>query len=179
MPSFTNVKVLWNQGDITENAKPKTKVRTLLGWKPEKEEENLAKDDGTGEVLFDGSRFLSFKIFDKAETLERVTIVGQTPDGPLRLTLPISENDHLEAGNFVHQMAARQMIQDLETKEISKKVEKKITELGLKYGLQTRYTSFVGVDKETKKTVETTMMVTRQIDQNVPFGFGGMVSKKK
>ena len=178
MPSLTNVKVLWNQDDDeSEKAKPpmKEKVRTLLGFNKPKEEENLARDDG-GKVLFDGSRLLSFKIFEKDQILEKVTIVAQAPDGPLKVTLPISDNDYLEAGNFVHQMAARQFIQDLETNnksyEISEKVKKEITDLGLEYGLATRYTSFVGVDKQTKKTLHESAMITHQIDHEVPRGFG-------
>jgi len=178
MPSLTNVKVLWNQDDDeSEKAKPpmKEKVRTLLGFNKPKEEENLARDDG-GKVLFDGSRLLSFKIFEKDQTLEKVTIVAQAPDGPLKVTLPISENDYLEAGNFVHQMAARQLIQDLETNnksyEILDKVKKEITDLGLEYGLATRYTSFVGVDKQTKKMLHESSMITQQIDHEIPTGFG-------
>jgi len=178
MPSLTNVKVLWNQDDESKKAKPamKEKVRTLLGFnKPEEKEENIARDDG-GKLLFDGSRLLSFKIFEKDQTLEKVTIVAQAPDGPLKVTLPISDNDYLEAGNFVHQMAARQFIQDLETNnksyEISEKVKKEITDLGLEYDLATRYTSFVGVDKQTKKTLHESAMITHQIDHEVPRGFG-------
>merc|ERR1711988_1280529 len=175
MPSLTNVKVLWNQDDETKKEKPATKdqVRTLLGFN--KPEENIARDD-SGKVLFDGSRLLSFKIFEKDQTLEKVTIVAQAPDGPLKVTLPISNKDYLEAGNFVHQMAARQFIQDLETNnksyEISEKVKKDITDLGLEYGLATRYTSFVGVDKQTKKTLHESAMITHQIDHEVPRGFG-------
>jgi len=178
MPSLTNVKVFWNQDDDSKKAKPamKGKVRTLLGFnKPEEKEENITSDD-SGKVLFDGSRLLSFKIFEKDQTLERVTIVAQAPDGPLKVTLPISDNDYLETGNFVHQMAARQFIQDLETNnksyEISEKVKKEITDLGLEYGLATRYTSFVGVDKQTKKTLHESAMITHQIDHEVPRGFG-------
>jgi hypothetical protein len=177
MPSLTNVKVLWNQDDESENSKPamKEKVRTLLGFNKPKKEENLTRDDG-GKVLFDGSRLLSFKIFEKDQTLEKVTIVAQAPDGPLKVTLPISDNDYLEAGNFVHQMAARQLIQDLETNsksyEILDKVKKEVTDLGLEYGLATRYTSFVGVDKQTKKMLHESAMITRHIDHEIPRGFG-------
>ena len=181
MPSLTNVKILWNQDDCLEKSKstPKEKVRTLLGFNKPEKEETLENEDG-GKVLFDGSRLLSFKMFDKDQILEKVTIVAQAPDGPLKVTLPISEKDRLDSGNFVHQMAARHMIQDLETNtksyETSEKVKKEITDLGLLYGLATRYTSFVGVDKQTKKSFYESSMITHQIDHEVPRCFGAMMS---
>ena len=180
-PSLTNVKILWNQDDCLEKSKskPKEKVRTLLGFNKPEKEETLENED-SGKVLFDGSRLLSFKIFDKDHILEKVTIVAQAPDGPLKVTLPISEKDRLDSGNFVHQMAARHMIQDLETNtksyETSEKVKKEITDLGLLYGLATRYTSFVGVDKQTKKSFYESSMITHRIDHEVPRYIGAMMS---
>ena len=124
---MTNVKILWNQDDCLEKSKskPKEKVRTLLGFNKPEKEETLENED-SGKVLFDGSRLLSFKIFDKDHILEKVTIVAQAPDGPLKVTLPISEKDRLDSGNFVHQMAARHMIQDLETNTKSYETSEKV-----------------------------------------------------
>merc|ERR1712073_55536 len=77
-------------------------------------------------------------------------------------------------------MAARHMIQDLETNtkayETSEKFKKEITDLGLLYGLATRCTSFVGVDKQTKKSFYESSMITHQIDHEVPRYFGAMMS---
>ena len=83
-------------------------------------------------------------------------ITAQTPDGPLSVEIPIDENSFIN-GDLVHQFAARKRIQDLEEmiveegpeSEITKKdVEDAIVELGLKFKLASKHTSFVGVDEK-------------------------------
>ena len=46
MPSLTDVKILWNQDDFSENSKstPKEQVRTLLGFNTPEKEETLCSD---------------------------------------------------------------------------------------------------------------------------------------
>ena len=190
MPALTDLKVLWN--GIHKNLetkeseeKPKEQVRTLLGYnKPTSEDEQTVSDGNQSEVLFDGARMLNFKLFAKDETLEKVVIVAQAPDGPLSVTIPITENDHLEGGNFVHQMAARRKIQGIEDSlpfdeyELPEPAKKEITGLGLKFGLATKYTSFIGVDKQSKKSLFEGAMQSRHIEHEIPhmmFG-GGMRS---
>ena len=149
-----------------EEKKP---VRTLLGFQVEKEDDN--EEDSKGEVLHDGSRLLSFKMMPNGQKLEKVTIVGQAPDGPLSVTIPIKTEDYLTGGKFVHQMAARRRIQDLEeNSELNSTQEEEITNLGLKYGLATKFTSFIGVDKKTRKSPFEGALIKHQIRQEVPFG---------
>jgi hypothetical protein len=123
---------------------------------------------------------LSFKIFDHDETLENVTITAQAADGPLSVTIPIGNDCLLKSGKLVHQMAARRQIQDLEEENseyVPDEVKEEISDIALKYGIASKYTSFVGVDKKTRKSVLEPAMSTRQIQQEVPrgFGFGGRV----
>merc|ERR1711879_959309 len=51
--------------------------------------------------------------------------------------------------------------------------KEEIKTLALKYGIASKYTSFVGVDKKTRKSVLEPAMSSRQIQQEVPRGFGG------
>ena len=180
MPALTDLKVLWN--GIHKNLetkeseeKPKEQVRTLLGYnKPTSEDEQTVSDGNQSEVLFDGARMLNFKLFAKDETLEKVVIVAQAPDGPLSVTIPITAKDHLKGGNFVHQMASRRRIQEIEDSlpfdeyDLPEHAKKEITDLGLKFGLATKYTSFIGVDKQSKKSLFEGAMESRHIEHEIP-----------
>jgi len=118
---------------------------------------------------------VSFKIFDHDETLENVTITAQAPDGPLSVSIPIGNESLLTSGKLVHQMAARRQIQDLEEENpeyVSEEIKEQISDLALKYGIASKYTSFVGVDKKTRKSVLEPAMRSRQIQQEVPQAFG-------
>jgi len=186
MPALTDLQILWNGIDKKLQAKesekkPKEQVRTLLGFnKPTFEDDQNLSDENQSEVLFDGARMLNFKLFAKDETLEKVVIVAQAPDGPLSVTIPITEKDHLEGGNFVHQMAARRRIQDIEDTlqfdyfDLPEPAKKEITSLGLRFGLATKYTSFIGVDKQSKKSLFEGAMQSRLIEHEIPhMMFGG------
>ena len=67
---------------------------------------------------------------------------------------------------MVHRMFARKMIQDLEESNLYDDrertvVDKVITDLGLKYSLASKHTSFIGVDDKVNQ--EAGGMVTRQV----------------
>ena len=47
-----------------------------------------------------------------------------------------------------------------------------IIQLGIVNGLSSSYTSFVGVDEKTKTALDGTPMMTRQIKNQIPHGFG-------
>merc|ERR1711963_1205678 len=188
MPALTDLQILWNGIDKKLQAKesekkPKEQVRTLLGFnKPTSEDDQIVSDENQSEVLFDGARMLNFKLFAKDETLEKVVIVAQAPDGPLSVTIPITEKDRLEGGNFVHKMAGRRRIQEIEDSlpfdeyELPEPAKKEITGLGRKFGLATKYTSFIGVDKQSKKSLFEGAMQSRHIEHEIPhmmFGGGG------
>merc|ERR1719411_1078717 len=119
---------------------------------------------------------LNFKFFEKDKYLSKVTVIAQAPDGPLSIEVPIDESSILKDGKFVHQMAARRRIQDLEEsvtedwRNPTNDNKEEIKTLALKYGIASKYTSFVGVDKKTRKSVLEPAMSSRQIQQEVPFG---------
>ena len=185
-PSLTDIKVLWNGTDKkdTKNkirkAKPKDQVRTLLGVKKTLfQDDEIASNDNKSKVLFDGTRMLNFKLFNDKDIMpETVVVVAQAPHGPLRFTIPISEDDVLSGGRFVHQMAARRKIQEIvETVPLmpyeygydvarAESAKAFITHLGLKFGLATKYTSFIGVDEKSKKTMFECVMQKRHIEQH-------------
>ena len=166
MPSLNNVDILWNN----------KKEETLLGFS-NPDPDSTSKKTSTPGVIFDGSRMLAFKIFDKDETLANVTITAQAPDGPLTVSIPIDNNCYLTSGKLLHQMAARRQIQDLEENSaensnyMSDEIKEKISDLALKHSIASKYTSFVGVDKKTRKSLEPAMS-SHQIHQEVPLGYG-------
>ena len=153
--------------------------RTLLGFnKPDLD--GTSKKTSSPGVLFDGSRMLSFKIFDKEESLFNVTVAAHAPDGPLTVSIPIDSNCYLTSGKLVHQMAARRQIQDLEENSsyLSDEITEEISDIALKHSIASKYTSFVGVDKKTRKSVLEPSMSSRQIHQEVPLGYGSYDSFK-
>ena len=150
MPSLTNVEILWNNKKEQTSDTTLKKERTLLGFnKPDTD--ITAKKTSSPEVLFDGSRMLAFKIFDKDETLVNITITAEAPDGPLTVSIPIDINCYLTSGKLVHQMATRKLIQELEENSdyMSDEINEEISDIALKHSIASKYTSFVGVDKKT------------------------------
>ncbi len=190
MPSLTNVEVLWNDEQSSEQSSGKNpilnKARTLMGFNKPLEDEPeviLEMDDKPG-PLFDGSRMLEFKIFPKDKALHQVTIKAQAPDGPLSLTIPIEDKSYLSIssiGNIIHKLAARRRIQSLQENlplfySSKDMIEKEIEALALEHAIASQFTSFVGVDKQTRKTVLEPAMTSRQIQQEVPRGFGSFTA---
>ena len=183
MPALTNVQILWNNEkeakvnpslnkdglDLSVN-----KERTLLGFNKPEPVQPLSPTSFPG-VLFDGTRMLSFKNFDLEKNLQNVTITAQAPDGPLSLEVPIGKECYLTSGTLVHKMAARQTIQYLEENSghMTNEIKEKVTELALKHGIASKYTSFVGIDKKTRKSIFEQSMTCHQIQQETPCGFGG------
>jgi hypothetical protein len=185
-PSISEVKVVWDgiSDEVDGAFEPELeKKRTLLGFmKPKKETKRVLRLDGQAPIrippIYDGTRLLVYRLFAADAVPKTVKITAQTPDGPLSVDLPVEEKSLL-AGNFVHQLAARKRIQDLEeiileedgapTKE---EVEKAVVELAIKYRLASKHTSFVGVDDKAGKDDFELAMNTRDIKNQVPSGFG-------
>ncbi len=195
-PSISEVVVSWegviddSDSNVTENPELE-KSKTLLGFmKPKKTEKNGAKKvlslNGQAPIrippIYDGTRLLVYRLFAaKDQALPtKVKITAQTPDGPLSVDLSIEKSCFLD-GNFVHQLAARKRIQDLvETVQVEEEkggvskeeVEKAVVELGIKYRLASKHTSFVGIDDKAAKGDFELAMNTRDIKNQVPSGFG-------
>ena len=186
--SLTDVKILWNETDKkepktkTREATPKEPRRSLLGFSTSRlQNDPIVSDDiGSSKVLFDGTRMLDFKLFDDKDDIPaKVDVVALAPHGPLRLSIPISEDDVLGGRErFVHQMAARRKIQEIEETvsfmeyeddydgDRAESAKKFITHLGLQFGLATQYTSFIGVDNNSRTTTTFEgVMQSRRIEQ--------------
>ena len=88
------------------------------------------------------------------------------------MSLDLKDSDKIK-GNFIHQLAARKRIQDLEedTDRPAEIVEKAITKLGLEYKLASKFTSFIGVDTVGSEK-SYAPMESRGVANQVPLGFG-------
>ncbi|MFT5432006.1 MAG: Ca-activated chloride channel family protein [Myxococcota bacterium] len=78
-----------------------------------------------------------------------VTVTGQTGSGAFKKVLKVSEASTGKHNRALKYLWARHRIQtltDLATARSPRNVKDDITKLGLKYGLMTKYTSFVAVD---------------------------------
>ena len=87
--------------------------------------------------------------------------------GDLRQELEVEKESSLD-GDLVHKMFAKKMIQELEDSEIGPREEELIKDLSIKYGILSRFTSFICVDQET--ATEVGEMVVRQVDSMALYG---------
>ena len=130
--------------------------------------------------LYDGTRMLVFRLWEEnAKLADRVKISAVTPEGTLSEEIKIAASDY-KKGEMIHRMFARKMIQDLEEQhgmeEESSEINTVITDLGLKYSLASKMTSFIGVSES--KNDGDGEMVSRQVHNQVPDRmFGGMRSR--
>ena len=69
--------------------------------------------------------------------------------GDLRQELEFEKESSLE-GDLIHKMFAKKMIQELEDSQVGPREEELIKELSIKYGILSRFTSFICVDQETR-----------------------------
>lgn len=85
----------------------------------------------------------------RGEAKGRVVIEGQGADGPYRRALAIDEHTRQDAA-ALRSLWARHRIESLSDQEALEggdAFRQRITDLGLRYGLLTQYTSFIAVDK--------------------------------
>ena len=100
---------------------------------------------------------------------QELTIRAKTCEGDLELSVPVTTDSFIE-GNSLHQLFARKMIQELEEKHpqnLSQDSKTFITELGLKYKVASKFTSFVGVDEKQNLIG---IMRTRHVANQLPAG---------
>ena len=172
-PCIADIQVQWGKTAPFEGSKDfevevETK-KTLFGFgKPKNKVKFSVKSQVPSKVppIYDGSRLILYKKLDKNLDIgEEITIKAKTPEGDLEHSLPITSDSFIE-GKSLHQLFARKMIQDLEENhEYDERersaVDKVITDLGLKYSLASKHTSFIGVDDKVQK--DGGGMVTRQV----------------
>ena len=115
-------------------------------------------------AIFHGSRFSVFRLFSGEVKVGGKVVLSA---GDLRQELEVEKESSLD-GDLVHKMFAKKMIQELEDSEIGPREEELIKDLSIKYGILSRFTSFICVDQET--ATEVGEMVVRQVDSMAPYG---------
>ncbi len=180
-PAVTKVKIEWI-GAVEKDAgleavEPEVEEKkTLLGYLKPKVIPLTGQCPLILPPIYDGTRLLAYRLFDKKEKPTGVKISAVCPDGPLTVELALEEAGKIE-GTFVHQLAARKRIQDIEeaaaAEEIdSEQAKKALVELGTGYRLASKHTSFVGVDSEQPDRLYLGMG-KRDIANQIPEGYGG------
>jgi len=183
-PCINDVSVRWGKTNTFEGSGEATDIvetkKTLFGFgKPIKQ--IATKFSINSQVpsmippIYDGSRLVAYKLIgDNLGDITEVTVKAKTPEGDLEVTLPIIKDNFIH-GTSVHQLCARKMIQEAEeVHEKDNPAESKtlITELGLKYNLASKYTSFVGVDENKSKNKK--IMFQRHVSNQLPIDLGSL-----
>ena len=162
-PSLHELTIKWsgvNDGNILDDSNDNIETKkTLFGYmKPKKvNSDKLLTGQAPKKIpaIFDGSRLLVYRLFANSEQPTGVIITAMTPDGPLNAEIDL-ENAGNIGGIFIHQLAARKMIEDLDgSTQDEYAVKRAIIELGCKYHLASKYTSFIGVDEYQKEVCHT------------------------
>ena len=125
--------------------------------------------------IFHGSRFSLFRLFagDVKVGGKVVLKAGETEQ-----ELEVESEGRL-AGELLHKMFARRMIQELEEEmQVGETEQELIKELSLRYNIISRFTSFVGVDEGgSEKKEEVGEMLVRRVDNMIPHRFGVFTSQ--
>ena len=178
-PGITDVRVRWPNSDTFEghgnmNVEIETK-KTLFGYgKPKQKTKFSVKSQIPTKIppIYDGSRLVVYKLLEQNVTGNPELILkARTCEGDLEVVLPVTTESFIQ-GNSLHQLFARKMIQELEEKHHHDLDEARtvITELGLKYNLASKFTSFVGVDDK-QNLSWSGIMRTRQVSNQMPAGY--------
>uniref|UniRef100_A0A6B2KX07 VWFA domain-containing protein n=1 Tax=Arcella intermedia TaxID=1963864 RepID=A0A6B2KX07_9EUKA len=101
--------------------------------------------------VFDGERILIYGFLSGIKNFndQKVTITGTTGQQTHTWEIPITKKDLIE-GSLVHRLTARQYIQAL---ELTKSNKDKIVELGIEWGLVTKYTSYIAIEERETATI--------------------------
>jgi len=180
-PAFANIQVDWKVIELNQ-------TKTFLGYnkpitEPSRNSSSSSEIEPTicGQVpsqappIFDGSRLLLYYFLPSSHhQLQSVTISGDSPsDGKLETSLTFSDTGFLpEGSDMVIKLAARKKVQSLEEENPNhwhNNNKDAIEKIGLEFGIMTSQTSFVGVDKETRKPIENQVMVRRQVANQTPY----------
>ena len=114
--------------------------------------------------IFNGSRLSLFRLFEGDVKVGngKVALIA----GHIREELKI-EREPILTGELLHKMFAKKMIQELEEDAHVGRIEKElIKDLSIKYGILSKFTSFVGVDEATAKEVGEMLVI--QVDNMMP-----------
>ena len=123
-------------------------------------------------AIFHASRFSLFRLFSgDVKVGGKVVLKAGNTEQELEV-----EKEPSLAGDLLHKMFARRMIQELEEEPHIGETERELMkDLSLKYNIISRFTSFIGVDEEgLEKKEEVGEMLVRRVDNMIPHRFGGM-----
>jgi len=108
--------------------------------------------------IFDRNHFRVYCIFTGDKLPTSVTVIAESPDGPLTVELPVNENNIIK-GDLIHTLAARRLVRDLEegTSYLHSDnpypnpslIKDEVIRLGKKYKLASKFTSFIAVEERT------------------------------
>ena len=121
--------------------------------------------------IFDQSRMLHFKKFLAPKIPQNVKLIVHTTSGPWSFELPIEKKCYVQTGSkFLHQLSARRTIRNAEEtgKFYDSDDEEDMKNLAIKHGIASKFTSFVGVDKNTRKTAFEPAMISRCVKHELP-----------
>ncbi|KAF2072657.1 hypothetical protein CYY_006036 [Polysphondylium violaceum] len=131
-PAMSNIRVDW--GTLSSNRQAPRDLRTL----------------------FLGDRLNIYNILDKGVKIvdDTVKLLANGPNGPVEFPVKIKQ-EYTKQGNLIHNLAAYNLIQDLQDQIFESNdqheidtIRQKIIDLGIKYGLATNYTSFFSVEQD-------------------------------
>lgn len=197
-PSLTDIKIKWEGHGETEQqsdavtSRPVQTEKTLMGYgkplnadpateacveTPEKKFRQ-APCNSMIPAVFDGRHLIVYALLAEDAHLPKwAEVVAVSPDGPLTLKINLVDSN-LEQGQIIHSLAARKLIQALQDREENNEdtnAKKEIVQLGCRYGLASRYTSYVAVDPKVQKELEESwmMMKSRDVPLHLAHGWGG------
>jgi len=107
-------------------------------------------------VMFTGSLLLVYGFLKPMNQNFEVNLQAESPHGPVTFKIPVSLQNAIPSGSLIHRLGARALITELMDKDLKdQNVTKQIKELGLKYSLVSRFTSFVAIEKRTEESTGT------------------------
>lgn len=197
-PAITNINVSWYGKDSepdeiekSEKSLGQVKNQTKKDDRNVERIGNVVEFQLNGQVptqippVFDGSRLLVYHIYKEEEPIpHKISINTASPAGPLLIDIAVEESNILKSGDFVRRLAGRKKIMELEESMINSfgddtdmnddidSKKKAIIKLGVENSLSSKYTSFVGVDVKMNKYIDNQIVMTREIRNQIPFGFG-------
>ena len=138
-------------------------MKSLLGYgKPIASKENqldgmFRQSPTKCPPVFDGHHLVVYAMLnDNAQIPETVTLIASSPVGPLSVKLQVNVKD--ETDEMIHRLAAKKLIQDLQDADAEAR-KKEIIDMGCRYGLASKYTSYVTVDSKARELGDSWMMM--------------------
>jgi uncharacterized protein YegL len=178
-PALTNLRVDWGGSSPAAStpapSAPKTgfatmapKIGSLLGHRIDEKLPPHASVAARNDLVYQApfilppvysnKRFICYAYLHPSVNVDKITLTAESPDGPLDVILPIERT----TGLTIHRLAARALIRDLEEgsshlhygssiRPAEEVVKKEIVELGVKFNLSSKHTSFVAIDDRSEE----------------------------